>query len=432
METELTNIALTCGYLLMWVATLAWYHSTVRKADGGTAVILFYILYAVCSIFSINDTLFSMTYQPLTLPPYLYLYGMTLLSFTPLFYHHNHNLAYSIAPVETKVLTLTALVIVGCTVLMIPSTLSNMSSGLVKLFLDADAGKDAYTEKALEASDTGSTIHNLTSIIFNALSDIAIFLCFYFMTMGRKKALLVFALFASVVMSLLTSVAEGARGNIVMGLCTIICCYFFFRPYLSQRINKVFQWAGAVCAVLIMLPVVAVTLSRFGDRKEAGVGSFITWYVGQGSLYFNNYALDAGGTRDGERTMNLFLRLVKDDVPANYVECRYKHPSLKINDHLFTTFVGDFVIDFGPLATVVIFIICALVALSQIRARDGTIKVHQLLLLYFTLCIHAQGGMCLFAFSFTGNLRIMAFGALYAYLRGHEYLLDKFPKQQTA
>jgi len=97
--------------------------------------------------------------------------------------------------------------------------------------------------------------------------------------------------------------------------------------------------------------------------------------------------------------------------------------------------VGDFVIDFGPITTVFIFVIFNGLILYLIRfrnSRDGTLKLHQALLLYFTLCICMQGGMTLFSFSDTGNLRIVILFSLYGYLRYHELLLEKFPVENSS
>lgn len=76
-------------------------------------------------------------------------------------------------------------------------------------------------------------------------------------------------------------------------------------------------------------------MSRFG-KEQAGVGGFINWYVGQGSLYFNNNGLDAGGIRYGDRTINLFKRIIDPDTPKNFVERRDKYHNLELDDYFST------------------------------------------------------------------------------------------------
>ena len=167
-------------------------------------------------------------------------------------------------------------------------------------------------------------------------------------------------------------------------------------------------------------------MSRFGDYK-VDVSGIMNWYIGQGSLYFNNYGLDAGGIRNGDRTMYLVKRVIDPDTPKNFVERREKYHNLKIDDYYFYTFVGDFTIDFGPVPAFIIFVVFNLIVLMLIRPRDGTIQVYQLLLLYFSMCICMQGGMTLFSYSDFAGLRIVVIILLYLYLRYHEQLLEKFP-----
>jgi hypothetical protein len=120
-------------------------------------------------------------------------------------------------------------------------------------------------------------------------------------------------------------------------------------------------------------------------------------------------------------------RAIWSDTPKNYMERRDKYCNLKIDDYYFVTFVGDFVIDFGPILAFLIFVVFNLWVLSEIKPRDGTIKLHQLLLLYFTLCVCMQGGMVLFSYSDTSNLIVFVFIVLYVWLRYHEALLKRFP-----
>ena len=117
-------------------------------------------------------------------------------------------------------------------------------------------------------------------------------------------------------------------------------------------------------------------------------------------------------------------------VPKNYIERRDKYHNLDIDDNVFSTFVGDFTIDFGPVVAFVIFVVFFVLVARSVRPRDGTVKLYQLLLLYFTICVSMQGGMYLFSFSDTANLRMIMFALLYVYLRYQEALLEKFPLEE--
>lgn len=425
MSESLWNNILATMYLIIWVMTLIWYQWKSRILDGGTAIIASYILYAVFSILTINDIMFSDIYLPLKVFPYIYLYGMLMIALSPTIYLHIKS-PNNIGACNTKILTIVSIIIFICSVLLIPDIVSNFSTGFVKLFTETDAGKDAYTEQIEEAVDAGSGISNIPAIIYNATSDITVFLCFYFISLKKKNIWIICALFFAIIIGILMPIMHGQRGGVIAAISTAIVGYMLFRKYIAKKINRAIQIVGLSTIILTSLPIAAITISRFGNLG-GGIAGFINWYVGQGSLYFNNFALDAGGTRNGDRTLNLVKRVIDSDTPINYTERRDMYHNLNIDDDIFSTFVGDFVIDFGPIIAVLIFIVFNGVIIYLIRPRDGTIKLHQLLLVYFTMCICMQGGMTLFSYADSGNLRIVCILLLYAYLRYHEVLLKVFP-----
>ena len=377
--------------------------------------------------------MFADFYLPLKVFPYIYLYVMLMVALSPTIYIHL-NPVKNIEQPQTNILGIISVIIIISSVLLVPDIIANFGTGLVKLFTETDAGKDAYMEHIEEDKEAGSGISNIPAIIYNAFSDITIFLCFYYMTCKKKNYWLIAGLIFAILIGILIPMMHGQRGGVIAAVLTTCVGYALFQQYISRRINRVIRLLGITSIIAIAVPVAAITISRFGNMG-GGVTGFLNWYVGQGSLYFNNFALDAGGTRNGDRTLNLAKRLIDPDTPKNYTERREKYSHLNIDDNIFSTFVGDFVIDFGPITTVFIFVIFNGLILYLIRfrnSRDGTLKLHQALLLYFTLCICMQGGMTLFSFSDTGNLRIVILFSLYGYLRYHELLLEKFPVENSS
>lgn len=412
-------------YLLTWVVTLIWYHWRYHSLDAGSAIIGTYILYATSSILTLNDPLFSVSYNPLKVFPYIYLYVMLMIALLPIIYTHRHP-SDTISDPSTRVLKIIAIISILSAILLIPEIIANFSSGLVKLFTDIDAGSENYMEQSEESEEAGHQITNLPAVIYNSIAEITIFLFFYFMTLKNKPRLLIIGLLIATVIGLVIPIMHGSRGSVIMTTLTVIGAYMLFRRYLSSKINHAVQLLGVGALIAIALPIAAITVSRFGNMN-GGIFGFLNWYVGQGNLYFNNYALDAGGIRHGDRTINMVKRLVDPSTPKNYNEQREKNHNMEINDDVFTTFVGDIALDFGPIATVIIFVVFFGWILTQIRPRDGTISLHQLLLVYLTMCICMQGGMALFSFSYTANLRLITMFMLYAYLRYHDALLKRFP-----
>lgn len=156
----------------------------------------------------------------------------------------------------------------------------------------------------------------------------------------------------------------------------------------------------------------ALTISRFGERDE-GTGGAMLRYIAQAPLNFNNYALDNGGIRYGDRTINLFKQFAGMNPPESVTDVRYKYYHHKMNDGIFSTHVGDFVLDFGPIGAVVIFIFLSSIFYSKVKIKNETISFRSLLTVFFVSCMAIHGGMYLFFYSFMRNLLIMAYVFMY-------------------
>lgn len=434
MEAYIDNI-LAILFCVIWIMTFIWYHYKNRSYDAGSFIITMYIIYAIFSIVSLNDDLLSDQYNSLSLFPYIYLYLMLLIAMSPSIWYH-FSPSDSIKDPQSRSIFLLSSVIVLCSLLNIPQLFSSAESGNVfSVATDIELAKDAYEDQSASVSESGSAIRNIPAIIYNALSDFIPFFAFYFMTKKKRNYFIIAGLFLALCIGLLVDVMNGQRGGLIMTSLTTIGCFLLFKRYLASRIINLIKYIGLCVISLLLIPLVTLTIGRFGEDQSI-VWSFVSWYIGQGSLYFNNYALDDGGIRYGDRTINLIKRLINPDTPRNYEERRDLYSHLSIDDDRFTTFVGDFTIDFGPVIPVFIFIIFSYFVIKKINKDNNQHSLQQLLLLYFTICISLQGGMTLFSYSDTGNLRIFMFILLYTYLCCHDILLEKYPlinrKNETA
>jgi len=427
MATAADNILLAF-YTLLWVISFILYHYKNRHIDGGSAVIASYIVYLFFSFITLNDVFFDSTYEHLRLFPFIYLYVMLMIALSPAIQLHRSPVT-EIEDPHSKALLIPCVVAILCIFVQIPSILSNFNSNFFSLLTDSDAGKEAYLEAIENTESAGSAISNLPAVLFNMLYDCSVFIFFFLLTRKDKNVIFLVLLFLAIVIGMIIPVMDGQRGAVIKCGFTIVAGYMLFRQFISKRIDRIIKIASIIVTTIVAIPIIAITVSRFSDRQgSADTSGFVYWYIGQGNLYFNNYALDAGGTRNGDRTFNMAKRLLSSGTPKNYTERRDKYSNLKIDDYFFTTFVGDFAIDFGPLGAFIIFVVFNGWAILHIRPRDGTIKLHQLLLVYFALCVSLQGGMTLFMYSDTGNLAVGVMMLLYIWLRYHEALLKKFPK----
>lgn len=304
-----------------------------------------------------------------------------------------------------------ALLIIVCTLATMQNGLPKIASGFMKILFDSTAGLAIYKETmdSSEASNIGDgKIANLPAIITGLLSDIGILMFFFYLTLKKRSAFITLGLLMAFLFQILEQIAISQRGPVIDRLLTIIISYFALKKFIPSKINNVIKITGIVIILSITIPIVAITTSRFDREGSGGAMSSVLFYAGQENLYFNNYGLDNGGLRYGDRTFPFFKRMMGfDNVPHNFFERRAKYNNLKINDEVFIGFVGDFTLDFGPYIAPLFFIVFTFFILRNTRVRNGRILFHQLILLHFVMCICIQGGMKLFSFSDLSNLRII-------------------------
>ena len=431
MTPTLTDNILIIIYFLLWVLAFMLYQRKNRQLDAGSAIIGTYICYAFFSILSLNRPITFLDYYEynhLKLFPFIYLFVMLIIALSPAIKYHSHP-AKQIDNSNILIFYLIAVVSILSALFLLPDIIMNFDNGLLKLMTDTDAGKDAYEEQLGNASESGGGITNILAIVFNALSEISIFTFFYILTLKKKNVWLVSGLSISIIVSVLQPIMSGQRGPVIYTLLSVLLGYMFFKQFLSGTVRKVVRYIGIIGVVMTSLPIIAITVSRSSVMKQSTITDYFNWYVGQGNLYFNNYGLDDNGIRYGDRTFNLVKRVISSNASQNYVDRRATYNNLYVNDDVFTTFVGDFTIDFGPIVAFLIFVIFNAWVLYATIVRRNTLKVHQALLLYFSMCICMQGGMTLFSFSDTANLKMICFALLYVYLVLHEDILAKYSQQ---
>lgn len=322
---------------------------------------------------------------------------------------------HQLLPPSKSVVHIVLIMFVFFSLLSFPYTIQHIREGLMMIMLDASGGRELVQDR-VEIADTfghGGLAH-LPTVISSAFNTIGIFLLFYLLSLKKKKKLIIFGLAFCVILSIFSTVATGSRGGPIDIMLVIVSTFFMFKFFYSEEIKRWTNRIGLILIVALAIPIAAITISRFG---EEGSSSSVLRYTGLGNLNFNKYALDDNGIRYGDRTIPLFKRIIGiENVPHNYVERRSKYPKLKINDETFSTFVGDFTIDYGPIIAFLIFLFFNILVVSKTRLRQGKIKFRHLLLIHFTLCVCIQGGMSLFSFADVGgNLKIIAYFLVYMY-----------------
>lgn len=422
---NLDNNILLVVNLLFYIITFFIYIRKRPLASVGSALLLFYSSLAFVSLLLFNHPYSD--YLDLKLFPFIYLFALLLLSFAPILKYHEEEITSIQQPSKLAIGIVCTIVIIA-SVTRIIEVYTNFSSGMSEMLTNSDGGVSLYNETLENFDSQGDgKITNLASIIGNAFSDILVLFFFYFLTLEKKNKFYLGGLFLSIIIVMLTSISSGLRGSVVLLLITMIFVYLLMKNQINEIIRKKIKKIGIIFFSIISIPIVLITISRFNERD--GQNDFLSysleWYYGQAFLNFNNYVLDSNGIRNGDRTASLFKQLVFDDTPKNYLERVDKYAHMSIDESIFSTFVGDFVLDYGATAAFFIFLFASVFFIRKTKTENGRILFHQLILLYFLLCVVVQGGIGLFTFAdVSGNLRILVFILVYFWFKFDYYILQ--------
>jgi oligosaccharide repeat unit polymerase len=415
MDALISNIYIVL-YISAWIVTIILYHIIKKNIDAGSILLFTYLIYSVTSLLLYNSPFYH--FDRIKIFPFIYLFLMLMLVFWPVL-KFNANKINEIQKIPSIYITIICLIFIVVSLIQLPAIISDFIYSIRRLLTTSSGGQDLYNKAMAGKRLLGDgTISNLPSIITNAFGNFGILILFYYLTLKNRNTLILIGLFISVVLSIIVYISLGQRGPVIETILSMIITYFALRRFIQPKINRILRIVGGWLLLACLIPLVALTVSRFGNSTQGSMSS-VYYYGGQENLYFNNHGLDDGGIRYGDRTFPLFKRILGfENVPKNFMERRDKYPHLKINDEVFCTFVGDFTIDFGPIVATLILLFFTLFVIIKTKIRDGIIRFHQLILLHFVMILCMLGGMKLYPFSDVGgNLQLIVYFIAYMFFR---------------
>lgn len=291
------------------------------------------------------------------------------------------------------------------------STISLSSIGLSDLF-SSEGIINNYIHSQETLSESYSTGTNYLNLANYVVTDLAVFLLA--ISLFRQKKWLFTLLFIAIILNNLVALSRGARSYLTTQVISFYFFYFLFSPLLSEKTKKVAKVGGSILLAFVCSLFVLITLSRFSD-KESVQNQMLSYktqsYTSQSMLVFNEYAFNANGIRYGDRTVPLVRKSLGLKVSTNYYERRDQFHSMLVDDSYFITFVGEFMLDFGPGGAIVILLLLWLFFFAILRKNKHWTVAHLLsMFIIFQLCTY---GVTLFPFAEkAGNLRLL----LYAFV----------------
>lgn len=374
--------------------------------------VFIYSLYLIIGIFSIlliNHPDANYRHH-LSIWPFIYFVIFFELTAYPVNYFSKKII--NISPPNNAVFELVALFSIIISLLCLPSIINGFKTGIAGILTDNNVFNDIYQGKHSGSADVNSS--NYISALQGVVGYFSILMFFYYMTLPYKKRWIVYGLLFSILTLPSRYIAGSDRTGLVACLFSMIGAYLLFNDFYSDKIKRIVKIVLSISLCLIIAVIVAITISRFSNRD---LFYFVYLYLGQPLLNYNFYCLDAGGTRNGDRVFTLLKDIIDPDAALNYDERLVKYRYLEIDESYFTTYIGDIVLDFGALVSIILAVAIFLFLRSILKSNSKILPFHNCIIVFTVLCMITEGWTLYRYGDKGGNIRLLGFILLYFLFR---------------
>lgn len=408
-----------CIYSFLWIIYYLIYRKHNKTFNGGSALILLYGVLSLVSIAYYNNEFYSKKLG-IELFPFLYLFITVMITMLPITKFCSDKKITHIQKPSANYIYIVSWVIILVSIIVTPSIISDMRSGIFSILTNADAGLDLYQD-GLENYVNGESA---IVAIFSLLSSFSILLLLCLPIFKVKNKIIIYGLLYSFIINLLHPISQGSRTKATLLIITTIITFFCLKQFYSKKAIRIINRLMIAVCSMIAVPFVALTVSRYGEKDGGGWFSFLR-YAGESSINFNQYCLYEPTSRNADKVFPLFKRLLGyNNIPENYVELRAKYSNMAIDDSVFYTFMGDFVLDFNPYFAIVFVMLLSMIfiSLTSRKNNSNTILFHQIIMLYIAICLCANGSLYLYTYGYkAGNYKLITLILIYLFTKFSYY-----------
>lgn len=409
---NLNDIYILIFNALLYIGTFIFFQKSRKKFGIGSIILILYSLVAIVGI----DYYYHpyANFEEVKLFPFLYLFVVLMIVAYPLLRVNESKITHIQEPSKLFIDGFSWLVVIVTIIATIP-LLMDFNETIGKVFSGASFVQDAYIDKQDLIDDRGDGKFSIIGVLSTIFVNFSPMLFFYYISREKVNKLLIWGLGIAIILNLFIQISQSARGDLVTISLNIIFLYFFFLKSLDEQKRKFFRRIIIFFTVLLGTPFIIITLGRFGDKDSSQVdisNYFLERYVSESFLNFNSYGLNPGGCREGDRTAPFFKQSLGYETANNYNKRLDKYYYMNMNEAIFSTYVGEFTLDYGPYITFAFFLVLSIFFRSKLKKIDETCTFSQYILYYFlfNICV----GIFLFPYSdVNGNLRIILFFILY-------------------
>lgn len=377
------NHVLVAINAIAYIIPLILYYKKKRQIDIG---FLFYMIFAVSAIgsfwyYSQEDV--DLYYPNIELSAFIYLWLMINFCLLPLYQTNLRKITYiddrGIAPLLDGL----SIMFVVLSLLPIVSLLSKVS---LSMFVGNDLGR-MYESDADKSALYFSGISKYCFALIRRFEDILIILFFYQLSKAKKDWALINAMWLPIGLFVLFKVASGSRGGVMSTFIAFFAMALFLRNTFEQKTFAYIRKIGVVFTSFIIVVVSAISISRFffsvsAASSRATLDRWISQYLGEGMVRFNDTVWNNDILMNGDQNIIFLKHLLGFDVIENYdTFMMFYEAKLGLPVNVFYTFVGDWVLDFGIIGTIVVTVLFYILFKKLLNSYKSGVNILQLTIL---------------------------------------------------
>lgn len=363
------QLVIVCSFFLIMLL-ITYKHV---KKNGiiklGSLILITYTFSVFCSIYLINDSLFT-HFHDITIMPYIYWLIMFLIICQPLFIFD--KLQINIVKYNINIIKI--ICIVGFLVSVIPfyeqlihAREFIISANLAEKIADThDYRSDADIEVFL--SPLGQALLHIVNGLFN----IAILFIYPLIKEKEKNKLVWLGLALVVLTANFQSLLYASRGKATDTIFkfTLFVCLFYpmMEKKMKKNLIKIVGFIGGIIVVLFLIISLSRTSQYQEHNSQYSTVHHFAHYIGEGTMLFNENLPHLKQHTNGDYCFYYVKMLGETEPKVLSRESRiYFENYLGIKMMVFYTFLGFFVIDIGWLGTFLFWSIIALLMCYFLR-----------------------------------------------------------------
>lgn len=380
------QILYTAYYFIVFVILL-WIVNKKKKHPLLSYIIGIWIFCSGFSVFFLY--MYPELYRNISLLPYVFLHICFIISLKPIYYNsctfENEEPSYDVRTYKYVMMFFIVISIIP----FIENLLHVVSSYNAN---DTSFLVDTYDEKMY---GKGLKLYWLSSIgrICNSLDGVFLyfimFMPFVFLTNKRVNKYFILFSFIPVLNHLLFQLGSSGRGTITSFLIVSVFFLILYRKLIPNGRMKLAKVLFVSVGVFFVSLMSILTYARRDARNQGVDDAYIIGvYLAKSQLDFNENLWHIKKHTEGDNSFGFFKKMIGFSVPKD--KNSYWHQGkIGVVPSLFYTYIGDWFMDFGPVVTLLIFVIFASYSNRFFRKKTPNILLqHFLFFVYgYIICM---------------------------------------------